>query len=868
MFERKFLKKVFALSAVFMGGSVLTSSPSLAASCSSTISGSTFANTICDFDVNSSVTISSGANMGGINQDGYTPDAGQIINNGTISNSDTDTPAPGINIVSGSTLSNGIINTGTINMIDMGVFIGASTIGSVTNSGTITSENEISFYLNNNSTINGNFTNSGNIIISNVSNNNPAAIFRNNSVLNGNFNNSGTIRAYGDGNGFQMDTSSHIDGNIINSGIIRGVTGLYIDNTSSVSGNITNSGSIIGNTIDGVHITNSTTVGGDIINSGTITGSVNGILVDVATISGIITNQAGGNISGGDAGIYISSSEVGGIKNYGTITGNTYGIYSDGSAYINTYDGSVINGNVEAVNASVNYYGGQINGTVNADLFNITSGAAFNMDHAITAQTAVRNSGTLSTGTASRTINGNYIQLTGGTLKISAQNTTTYGQLAATNDVDLSQSGKINVNVVNGAGIRAGDAFNNVISSGGTLATPTDGFDVTDNSRLLTFTATSDSSSVSLTATYDPNASVSQSNSAMGNRGGRGAAAKLDQMIALNPSGDWQNVIGALNTLSSDQAIADAVNQTVPNLSGATNTALIENISTAMRIAQDQQKSNSADRNLWIKTFGSFGNQGNKDGVIGYDSKAYGIITGADKDIDDKTRLGVGVSYFNSKLISNNDNNQVNVDSFLGVIYGSYNLDDKTEANAQIAAGYNRNHSNRNINFGGLNRIANSNYDGWNFHAGTGLSHLVKLDNNNTITPQARLDYFSVTNESYEESGAGALNLHVNSQTQSQLIPALEAKANHNFTSKLSLTLNAGLGYDILNERDTVSATFANTSGAFITSGLRPSPWVVRSGAGLSWKQSADIDLTALYDRKDRGNYDDQTVSFKFHMLF
>jgi outer membrane autotransporter protein len=210
----------------------------------------------------------------------------------------------------------------------------------------------------------------------------------------------------------------------------------------------------------------------------------------------------------------------------------------------------------------------------------------------------------------------------------------------------------------------------------------------------------------------------------------------------------------------------------------------------------------------------------------------------------------------------------VNVDSFLGILYGNYNLDKKTQINTQLAAGYNNSSSNRNINFGSLNRTAKGNYDGWSLHAGTGISHLINVTQETTIAPQFRLDYFTVGNSGYNESGAGALDLRVASQTQSQLIPALEAKADHEFTPKFFFSLNGGLGYDLLHSANTVSASFAGGGGKFKTQGLDPSPWILRSGVGLTWKENDKIDFTMRYDRRDRGNYNNQTVSLKFKVMF
>lgn len=871
MFDVKSLKKALICLATLIGGSILIPVHTRAASCSSTISGTVLSGVICDFDTNSSVTISSGGEVGGISQSGYNPINSFITNSGTISNSDT---IPGINI-DGSSLTNGITNDGVITTDESSIVINNSSVvsGGFSNSGSITSTDTFGFQLDNDSTMNGNISNSGSIISTSI--NNPALLIRANSTLNGNIINSGNIRAYGDGDGLYMSDSVTITGNIINSGTIRGYSGIDVRNVSRVNGSISNSGIITGDTNEGISIIQSSQVDGDITNSGTVSGNNNGVSVDTAsTVNGSIINQAGATIMGSVVGIYINDGSTvnSGIQNYGTITGSTYAISinSDSSvSEIDIYTGSTINGAIDAINTDVNINGGDINGTMNVNAVNINSGATFTMDNSITVQDAVNNAGTLAIGSTSQTIIGNYTQATGGILQVDVTDISTYGQLVVTGAVDLSQSGVIDLNVASGSNIVAGDTLSDVIS-GATLVVPTDGFSVSDNSRLLNFTGVLNGSNtgVNIAAVDDASTSVSQSNSTMGNRGGASAAAKLDEIISLNPSGDFGNVIGALNNLSSDQEITNATNQTTPALTGATNNAIIETMNTALRIVQDRQEEIKTNRNLWIKTFGSWGKQGNQNGVIGYDSNTYGLIAGADKDITDQARVGAAVSYFNQKLSSNNDYNRVNVDSFLGILYGSYSFDDKVEANAQVAAGYNNSHSTRYINFGSLNRIAKGNYDGLNFHAGSGISRLVNVNRATTIAPQFRLDYFTVGNQSYNESGADALNLYVASQIQSQLIPALEVKADRKFTNKISLTLNTGLGYDLLHNRNNVSASFAGGGGEFTTRGLSPSPWIIRSGFGVTWKQSDELDWTTRYDRRDRGNYDNQTFSLKFRMMF
>lgn len=926
MFYKKSLALISATTLITT--SLLFPASTLADSCSTYITGNELSGIICDFDSGNSVTVESAGELGGIHQESYSPVSSFISNSGTITSEDI----IGIHL-SDSRLTNGLANSGTISTIaETAIFIenqsevdggfsnsgtisseyGAvliyeayinngisnsgtissgsnsaillnfsSAYGGIDNSGIITSSAYMALQIDDESIVLGDITNSGSI--TSTSDNNPAMLIRSNSLVSGNLTNSGTIQATGDGDGLLMHNEATLSGNIANSGLMQGYRGIVID-YSTLTGNLNNSGTITGDSLHGIHILNDSVVSGSLTNSGTISGAQNGIsLTNAGTISGAITNLALGNISAGQYGILIDEeADVnGGIVNYGRISGDVaaINISADSNvANIDIYEGSVIVGSVYAPNTTLNVIdGGEIEGAVQVNIFNIAQDATFNMGHTITAQN-VNNSGELRIGTTTQTIAGDYTQQSGGVISVEAQNTTTYGQLAVTGAVDLSISGAIDVNIADDTNFKIGDRLSNVIS-GDSLTVPTSGFEVTDNSRLLNFSASLNNSNngVHLTAVDDSDTSILQSTAATGNKASAGAAAMIDE-ISQNATGDWVNVAGAFNKMSSDGEIASAVNQTTPTLQGATNVAIIESMSTSMRIIQARQDSNSGlssgedfktNRNLWVKPFGSWGSQGNKDGVVGYDSKSYGVIAGVDKDVSENTNLGVGFSYASSTLKSNDTNNRVSVDSFLGIGYGDYRLDDKTKINAQFALGYNHSESTRRINFGGLNRSASGSYHGWNLQAGAGVSHVIKISEATTIAPEIRMDYFMVGNRAYEESGAGALNLHVGSQRQDQLIPAFDLKANHNFMRGFSFALNAGVGYDLLHDENAVTASFTDNGGFFITRGLEVSPWILRSGAGLMWKQSDDLDFTARYDRRDRGsNYDNQTVSVKVRKAF
>jgi len=502
MFESKSFKKALIGSTALLGSSLLAPTAALAANCPVMVNGSVLAGIICNFNgispSGSSVTIENGGTVGGLQMGNYQPTNSFILinNGGAIAN----TTGIGIAVNGSSSLSGGITNSGTISA-QSGIAITSNSVinGGITNHGIISS-NTTGITIGGNSIINGDITNTGHITSTSATGIRIAT-----STITGGINNSGTISGGGVDSGISIIANSTIADGILNtsSGTIEADAGNAIDiSLSRITGGITNNGTISSTSGNGIRVSNVSNIVGNIDNSGTLTGGNNGILLlSSSAISGSIINETNGRISGGNAGILVSSSTInggivnganatisggatgisvssstisGGIQNHGTIQGDVLAINISNSTVssIDLYGGSRVIGAIEAPNTDVNILGNfTTEGTMNVNAVDISSGKVFTMANTITAGSGVNNAGTLAVGATHQTIAGNYTQLTGGMLKIGVQNTTTYGQLAVTNAVDLSQSGAISVDLLNGAHIAAGNVLTNVIS-GNTLVAP------------------------------------------------------------------------------------------------------------------------------------------------------------------------------------------------------------------------------------------------------------------------------------------------------------------------------------------------------------------------------------------------------------
>lgn len=373
---------------------------------------------------------------------------------------------------------------------------------------------------------------------------------------------------------------------------------------------------------------------------------------------------------------------------------------------------------------------------------------------------------------------------------------------------------------------------------------------------------------VSLTATcvsYNnpaPSINVLGSVRNAGNRTAEGAATVIDNHSALSSlfSG-------------TDQQISEAVSQTLPLLTGGSQAAASNTLSGINRVIQARIESNRGlssgdaflgDKAFWMRPFGSWADQNDRGAVSGFDARTWGMALGADATLSNATRLGLAFAYANSNIDSNSSvapqSADVSVYQLIG--YGSHSLDASTELNFQIDAGQNKNKGQRILSF--ASAVASADYDSWTAHAGVGVARTLKLNERTQFIPSVRLDYTWIKDESYTETGAGALNLSVADRSTDELILGVDGKIAHQINDSTTLSANLGVGYDALSEQASITASFAGAPGAaFVTNGIDPNPWIARAGLGLSANAPSGMEITARYDAEYREDYLNQTASVK-----
>lgn len=330
--------------------------------------------------------------------------------------------------------------------------------------------------------------------------------------------------------------------------------------------------------------------------------------------------------------------------------------------------------------------------------------------------------------------------------------------------------------------------------------------------------------------------------------------------------------------LTGDRQVSNAASQTLPLLVGGSQIAARNTLSEINRIVQSRIEvkrglasgdSFQGDKNIWLKPFYSRADQSNRNGVTGFDAETTGMVFGLDAAVNDELNLGVAFAYAKANIDSNSKTarQSLDVDVYQLIGYGSYALDERSSMNFQLDFGKNQNSGTRRIAFTGT--AADANYDSQTAHIGLGIDRIYPLSEQTSFVPEVRVDYTWIKDESYREKGADLLNLKVNNRTTEALVFGVGGTLNHALNQHTSLSLNLGVGYDAVNDTASITSAYAGAAGAsFTTRGIKQSPWLGFTGAGLTHTTQSGTAVTLRYDAEHRSDFLNHTASLQAKWMF
>ena len=406
-----------------------------------------------------------------------------------------------------------------------------------------------------------------------------------------------------------------------------------------------------------------------------------------------------------------------------------------------------------------------------------------------------------------------------------------------------------------------------------------------DNSALLDFTYTATATSLDLNvkqAQSVQEAVASGSTLSSGNKNAGNAAVVLQNII--DNSGNYtqmSSVITALNGLSSNEAVAKAVDSTTPQTTTSSFTAsnqISNNISNIVTQRQNINLNgtglNSGDdmlseKNIWVKPYGSLGAQKNKDGVNGFDINTYGIGLGFDAEIKENQQIGLGLFYTKADVNVNNVSQNSDINVYSLVLYGNSSIiDDKTNLLYQIGYSLQDTSSQRDIDF--LNTSAKADYKSHIATLDLRLLRDMQINSDTLLQPFVSTLYRHFKSPSYNEQGAGSLNLNVNSFSSSELIFGVGTLVHYKINDNSKIFSNVNIGYDLKDDNNIVSSSYQGASGlSFETQGIDNGRWSYDLGLGYENSITELSNINFSYNFQGQGtNYTNHIFSAKYNYKF
>lgn len=321
----------------------------------------------------------------------------------------------------------------------------------------------------------------------------------------------------------------------------------------------------------------------------------------------------------------------------------------------------------------------------------------------------------------------------------------------------------------------------------------------------------------------------------------------------------------------STTAVANALEESAPLLSGTTNRALLD----AMRA---MQKATPWDRcgdilksgkQGWASLIGGWTAQGGSAGAAGFDAHHEGIAVGTDV-CHNTWKVGLMGAYTHSTVESDHTvaDQTAKSDAWLLGVYGNKLITDRVDVDFGLSAGRARVKGTRDLTF--AHETAKSTAHATLITAGAGLNwHL----GTPTLawTPFVRADYQTVRMGGYTESGS-VLSLNVDKQTSESLILRAGVKVATHFSDRWEAFGKVLAGVDVLDNGYGITARFANAPAAaqrdFTVENTRHGRAVGEVELGGTYHVTPAVDLSAGVGTLLRKGQHDTAANLKVTVKF
>ena len=341
---------------------------------------------------------------------------------------------------------------------------------------------------------------------------------------------------------------------------------------------------------------------------------------------------------------------------------------------------------------------------------------------------------------------------------------------------------------------------------------------------------------------------------------------------ALGATGDFATVLGAFSTMNAQQGVAAMNAISGQNYSGfssagiATTQVFMTNFANTVggtsgggkRVALAEACDVACDTTAsgqWGAWGGALGGFGVVGGTANAGTLTYslgGFAAGIDRRVTDELLVGVTAGFTSGTQWVGGFSGRGISDTFQAGLYASY-VKNAVYVDGLAAYAYSDNQMQRQITIPGLSRTANGRTGANLFFGQVEAGYRFEIGGRADayVTPFARLQAATATQNAFTESGAGSLDLSVASQTTNSLRGVLGAQLGGamdlGWREKLAMQVKLGWGHEYADTGRPVTASFVGAPALpFTTYGAAPQRDSVVLGLSAT---TAIADATSVYFR-------------------
>jgi outer membrane autotransporter protein len=252
---------------------------------------------------------------------------------------------------------------------------------------------------------------------------------------------------------------------------------------------------------------------------------------------------------------------------------------------------------------------------------------------------------------------------------------------------------------------------------------------------------------------------------------------------------------------------------------------------------------------VWVRAHGLLGEvDGDEDGTGAHDldHSTGGLMAGYDWALSEATVVGVGAGYAHSTLDLDAVEQEGEIDSFRIAAYGGTRTG-ALSVRGLVGYAYHDNSTERHIIIGGFDETAEGDYVGHELSAAGEVGYLMSLGGV-ALEPVAGLGVTHLSDEGYEESGAGGAGLEIDGRSTTSLRSTLGARASFAPAGNFRLSASLAWAHEWADTDRVADAQFLGGGAAFQIQGAEVSRDSALVGVGVGVVLGQGIDLTVGYD--------------------